>query len=291
MLLRKREFAELNYKSIFYKGKTIRQKIHQNESFKPLPFAELEDVAINSKCLANCSYCYTSATKLGKNFDNVVEKALEVYGSMNMNERPYQLAIGGAGEPTLHPDFPEFVKTISDLNILPNYTTNGMHLTDKVIEATQKYCGGVAVSYHPHIEKVFHKAIAQLTEAGIRTNIHFIVGEEGSSDKFFKLYDDLQNIGIEYFVLLPYQAVGRGKQINVIKEWDKLFKKLLTMKIKNMAFGALFYDYINNNDFQKLDLDVYEPEVFSGYRMFDDSYKLLRKSSYDLKPKIDLVNV
>ena len=75
--------------------------------------------------------------------------------------RPYQVAIGGAGEPTLHPDFCEVLKTSRELDIMPNYTTNGMHLSDKILYATKEYCGGVAVSTHKHLK--WGKAVEKLS--------------------------------------------------------------------------------------------------------------------------------
>jgi hypothetical protein len=74
------------------------------DSYKTIRFTdatpktpELEDVAINDKCLANCSYCYTSALRTGSNFSDIIDKANIVWGSLPLNDRPFQIAIGGAG--------------------------------------------------------------------------------------------------------------------------------------------------------------------------------------------------
>jgi len=285
--MRIRTFIEHNYRGIFHRGKTIRQKVDKDKSFSALPYAELEDIGINTRCLANCSYCYTSAIKNGKDFDNIVDKALDVYGNMSLNERPFQVAIGGSGEATIHKDFVEFVKTVKSLDILPNYTTNGMHLTEQILTATQDHCGGVAVSYHPHIQKTFFGAVEKLSALDTMLNVHFIVGEPGSTKKFVDLYEKIVD-KVDYFVILPYQVAGRAKEVETAKEWDELFDFLQKNELEKLAFGALFYDYMQNKKekVQNLDLDIYEPEIFSGYRLFDDSYKTLRKSSYDLRPKI-----
>lgn len=282
-MMKIRNYPESNYRAIFFNGKTIRQK---HDIFKPFlitPTTEIEDVAINSKCLANCDYCYTSATKFGKNFDNIVDKAIDVYGSLNENERPFQIAIGGAGESTMHPDWVEFVKNVKKLGIVPNYTTNGMHLNDNILKATEDYCGGVAVSYHPHISKIFHTSIDKLKSINTRLNAHIIIGDEKSFEDLKHLYDKYENI-IEYFVILPYQASGRGKFIDTNDIWKKTFDFVKNKQSHKFAFGALFYNWLINNKID-LDMSIYEPELFSGYRMMDDSYKILRKSSYDLTPK------
>jgi MoaA/NifB/PqqE/SkfB family radical SAM enzyme len=278
-----------NYKAIFFNGKTIRQRINPNFPITTPKFAEIEDVAINTRCLANCKYCYVSALSSGKDFENIIEKANNVWGNVDQNNRPFQIAIGGAGEPTLHPEFTPFIKAVKELNIMPNYTTNGMHLSDDILSGTEEYCGGVALSYHPHIKKVFHTSIDKLTNIKTKLNIHIILGSKESLDDVKNLYKKYKN-KIEYFVILPYQAVGRADKIETDLVWSEFFKFLLTLteeEKSKFAFGALFYNWFLSND-TKLDISIYEPEIYSGYRIMDDSYNILRISSYNTEPKINI---
>lgn len=275
-----RKDISANYRAVFFNGKTIRQRIDNSKPITTPKFAEIEDVAINAKCLAACPYCYTNALKTGSNFDDIIEKVYKVWGIRDDNDKPFQIAIGGAGEPTLHPQFSEFVKTVKEIGIMPNYTTNGMHLSNEVLQATEDYCGGVAVSFHPHIEKVFHKAIETLSTINTKLNCHVIVGDEKSFVDLQNIYDKYSEI-LDYIVVLPYQAVGRGKQIETEDVWRRTFEWINGVNSQQFAFGALFYPYLLNNEVE-LDIDVYEPEVYSGYRIFDDSFMNLRHSSYDL---------
>jgi uncharacterized protein YbjQ (UPF0145 family) len=209
-----------------------------------------------------------------------------VWGAKPLNNRPIEIAIGGHGESTMHPNWVEFVKTVKQLGIVPNYTTNGMHLSDNILQATEEYCGGVAVSYHPHIQKVFHKAIDKLSEIDTQLNTHLIIGSPESlidTQALFEMYYDQ----IKYFVMLPYQAAGFAKPIETHETWTMMFEWInsLDKESKNkFAFGALFYPWLLNNKID-LNIDIYEPEIYSGYRMMDDSYKILRKSSYNLEEK------
>ena len=117
-------------------------------------------------------------------------------------------------------------------------------------------------------------------------NAHIIVGDYKSLDDLKEIYENYKN-KIEYFVLLPYQAVGRGQFIETENTWREMFKWLLSLpkeRINQFAFGALFYPFLLENE-TGLDIDIYEPEMYSGYRMFDDSFMNLRKSSYDLEFK------
>jgi MoaA/NifB/PqqE/SkfB family radical SAM enzyme len=275
-----------NYRGIFFNGKTVRQRILPEFPISSLSTPEIEDVAINSKCFAACSYCYTNALKSGNNFDNIIEKAEMVWGELPMNQRPFQIAIGGAGESTLHPDWPEFIKKVKELGIMPNYTTNGMHLSDEILDITEKYCGGVALSYHPHIKGVFEKAMNKLSKIQTRLNLHIIIGDSKSFSDLKLIYETYKD-SVEYFVILPYQSVGRAPKIDTTQTWADLFLWLETLPqrgLKQFAFGALFYEYLNVNK-PGFEICVYEPEMYSGYRLFDDTYKILRKSSYDLTPK------
>lgn len=245
---------------------------------------ELTDVAINSQCFAACSYCYTNALKTGNNFSDIVEKAEEIWGSLPLNDRDFQIAIGGLGEPTLHPDFIPFIKKVRELEIIPNYTTNGMHLSDEILEATEKYCGGVALSWHPHIKNVFEKAAKKLKSIKTKLNFHIIVGSDESLIDLKNLYETHKN-EVDYFVILPYQAVGRGKIIETEKNWLECFNWISTLENQNQfAFGALFYDFIKNNNIP-LEMSIYNPDVYSGFRVLDNNYKKIYKSSYDVQEK------
>lgn len=270
-----------NYKSFF------------TNSFKTIRFTgvapktpELLDVAINDKCLANCSYCYTNALKSGVNFDNIVNKAKEIWGNLELNDRPFQIAIGGAGEPTLHPDFIHFIKKVRELDIIPNYTTNGMHLNKEILEATEQYCGGVALSWHPHISKIFEKAANQLREINTKLNFHIIVGSDDGLFHLERLYETYKD-DVEYFVILSYQAVGRANKIEVEKNWKKCFQWISEKpesRQNQFAFGALFYDFLKQNDIP-LEMSIYNPDIYSGYVLLNDNYKKIYKSSYELTEK------
>lgn len=275
-MIKVRKFTESNYKAIFHNYKTLRMAIDPSKQIEELKYPEFYDVAINDKCNAMCSFCYVSALKTGNNFENVQEKIDSFFGSMDENQRPFQVAIGGAGEPTLHPEFISILKKFYDTGIVPNYTTNGMHLTDEIIDATKKYSGGVALSCHPHLDKVWKKATYRYYEAGIRTNLHVIISDKKSIDRFFEIYKEFHGI-VEYFVLLPYTVKGRATETTL--DFDDLFNRLKEMKdVKDIAFGANFYPYLMNNDISWLDVSLYEPEILSKYLVMNDDMPIYASS-------------
>ncbi len=241
---------------------------------------------VNNVIASNCHYCYTNALKSGVNFDNIVNKAKEIWGNLELNDRPFQIAIGGAGEPTLHPDFIHFIKKVRELDIIPNYTTNGMHLNKEILKATEQYCGGVALSWHPHISKIFEKAANQLREINTKLNFHIIVGSDDSLFHLERLYETYKE-DVEYFVILPYQAIGRANKIEVEKNWKKCFQWISEkpeLRQNQFAFGALFYDFLKQNNIP-LEMSIYNPDIYSGYVLLNDNYKKIYKSSYELTEK------
>lgn len=280
--MRVRIDAAANYRAIFTDSmKTLRTRIDPTKPISAPATPELEDVAINSRCNANCPYCYVSAVPTGKDFHDIVRKAEEVWGAVEMNLRPFQIAIGGAGEPTMHKDFPDFVGAVKRLGIVPNYTTNGMHLTETVLKATEAHCGGVAVSYHPHIQKAFWRAVEKLTGRTGKLNAHVIVGEPGSLDNLKRVADAR---GLDYVVVLPYQAAGRAAEVDTLAVWDETFDWIASNDPERFAFGALFWEWMKGRK-MPFKLSLYEPEIYSGYRIMDETYKTLRVSSYNTSEK------
>lgn len=188
---------------------------------------------------------------------------------------------GGAGEPTMHPDFPEFLKTVHDLGIMGNYTTNSLHLSPKVLDATEKYAGGVAITCHAHLEKHWRRGIEKLTSRGIRTNLHIIPMSMADVDKFVNIFNEYKDV-IEHFVLLPYQAIGFGKPIDMEPIYEYLFDDVLygmsSEERQQVAYGAYFYDELKKREWLKADL--YEHGLLSKYLDMDGSMSL-HPSSYD----------
>ena len=283
--MRSRATKENNYFALFSEGKTLRFAIDPSKPITPLIHPEIEDVSLGTKCFAGCPYCYTSAISSGVLYTDVVEKIKKSYGSLPEDQRPFQIAIGGGGEPTLHPEFVEVLKAVAELGVLPNYTTNGMHLTEEILEVTKEFCGGVAVSCHPHLEKIWREALRKFTSKGIKTCLHIIVGEPGSSEKFWEIYDSTDDIYC--YVCLPYQAVGRAKKIETEKEWDVFFSEAIDRKVEDIAVGAPFFEYLQKHQeiVDQMGIGIYEPEMFSGYRKLDENFETVLISSYNPTPK------
>lgn len=265
-----RTFPESNYKAIYIDWKTLRIALDHNKPILPLQYPEFMDIKITDKCHGRCLYCYQDSLPNKGHCTDVVKKIKDYFGPMSENQRPFQVAIGG-GEPTLHPDFIEVLKTFYDLGITPNYTTNGMLITEDIVQATEKYCGGIAITCHKHLENCWKTAIEKFS-GKCKVNLHILISDKESIDYFLQIY---QQYGgkIEYFVLLPYVAKGRAVPKEI--DYEFLFKTLDRTNKKDLAFGAKFYDALKTR--QDIKVDLYEPEIMSKYldfmqgKLFDSS--------------------
>jgi hypothetical protein len=208
--------------------------------------------------------CYMDAQSSGKHVDNVVEKLHGRFGSLTANQRPFQVALGGNGNPNEHPDFIKILSTFDELGITPNYTTNGMGLSKAILKATKEYCGGVAVSCHPHLETTWKIAARKLINMGISTSLHHIISDKDSVDKFLGYLTEWPDI--KYHVLLPLIGQGRATG-NIPVENEYLFTRLLELPedvMKKVAFGAKFFPELTKRR-KEFNVSLYEPESMSKY--------------------------
>jgi hypothetical protein len=107
---------------------------------------------------------------------------------MSLNGRPFQVALGGSGEATARPEFAEALQAFREIDIVPNYTTNGMHLSDPILQATLKYRGRVAVSCHPHLERRWREAVKKLSLLTIKLNLHVVVSDRESIQQLAAIF-------------------------------------------------------------------------------------------------------
>lgn len=168
---------------------------------------ELLDVAITNWCDKGCSFCYRRSDTDGSHMS--IEDYREVMRQAQQMH-VFQVALGG-GNPNQHPLFPEFLRTTrQDFGIVPNYTTNGRGLTQETLAATAKFAGAVAVSaYAPYTETL--EAVVRLKEAGVSTNLHFILTSRSVETAIDWLLRPPKVLTLaDAIVFLNYKPVGRS---------------------------------------------------------------------------------
>jgi MoaA/NifB/PqqE/SkfB family radical SAM enzyme len=188
-----------------------------------------------------------------------------------------QVALGGRGDPNLHPDFEAIVNYARDNGVVPNYTTSGRNLTDEQIEIS-KVCGAVAVSDY---ERDFtYNAIDRLINAGIKTNIHLIYSRPNhvkamhiiTGDDVWDGQVNMDKLNALIFLLFKPQGSG-AKRLDLIPETHHIqdFARIVFSPKAKFKIGMdsclinHVLGYSTPNDIQRMAVDTCESGRMSVY--------------------------
>ena len=293
-----RQLKDYSYRAMWYNLKTVRFGESVDDIVElPPSLSEFYDVGINTKCNAMCDFCYVSASNKGEDFADIckVWKAWmdiypedKKYKGVTYTSKPFQIAIASTGEAAIHPQFTKFLQTVYETEVVPNYTTNGIILSDyknplcqEILEATRNFCGGVAISVgNRSIRNNALTAIDNLLKYGeCKVMMHHLIYDEESVDDFLDLVKSYSNT-IHYHVLLPLMKHGRSTEGLEEGVFEYLQDLILENDIKNIAFGANFYPYLENS---KLPVSIYPQEAYSKNVILNKKV-IITPSSFNLTP-------
>ena len=191
-------------------------------------FPHLIDVGIMGHCKHGKSglcakagvQCYQSGLYLDE-----PNMSLEDFSSIvtQCKGKVNQFALGGRGDPDQHEHFEEILKLCCDNEIVPNFTTSGYGMTEEIAALCKKYCGAVAVSWYR--SKYTLNAIEMLCNAGVTTNIHYVLGKNTIDEAIQRLKNDDFPKGIRSVVFLLHKPAGQGSQHNVLGTDDPTIKE------------------------------------------------------------------
>lgn len=195
-------------------------------------YPELIDVGIMGHCIHGVNglcvkagvQCYQSGAKVQK-----PNMSLEDFKSIASQSegKVFQIALGGRGDPNKHENFEEICQCCHDHNIVPNYTTSGLGLTDTEVAATKDLCGAVAVSWYRQQHTI--DAIEKFVAADCRTNIHYVLANNTIDEAINLIKTDGFPKGINAVIFLMHKPVGFGTQKNVLKFDDPRVKEFFTL--------------------------------------------------------------
>lgn len=190
-------------------------------------YPALIDIGIMQRCVCanKCKVdCYQRA--IDRTGDNM---SLEDYESIlkQSEGKVQQVALGGAGDPDTHENFEEILALTRQYEIVPNFTTSGITFTKEKADLCKKYCGAVAVSEHNAVYTV--SAINLLLEAGVKTNVHYVLSAKTIDDAIHRLKHGGFHEGINAVVFLLYKAVGLGKRENLLKPDDPRLNEFFSL--------------------------------------------------------------
>ena len=146
----------------------------------------------------------------------------------------FQFALGGRGDVDQHENFEEILKYCVENNIVPNFTSSGLGFTDDIVGICKENCGAVAISYYR--QKFTLGAIDMLLKAGVKTNIHYVLGNNSIDEAIEKLKNNDFPKGINAIIFLLHKPVGLGSEENVLKIEDEKVKE--------------FFELIDNGKFE-----------------------------------------
>ncbi len=292
-----KNYSEQKYKVIFNQKNGFFARVEKKgipEIFWANQGPELLDISITNWCDKGCEFCYRNSNENGKHillsdYESIMKEASK--------NNVFQVALGG-GNPNQHPDFTEILEITRDkYNIVPSYTTNGRGLTSKVLEATKKYCGAVAVSaYEPFDET--KEAIKLLKSYQIKVNLHYVLDNE----TIVRAIEWLKNGNVilndcNAIIFLNYKPVGNEKNYNLLlrnsphlKEFFELVdNKKHSIKIgfdSCMVSGIVKYmKNINLTSLEPCDAGRFSAYISEDLKMYPCSFMMEHYQGEDLKEK------
>lgn len=186
-------------------------------------YPHLIDVGIMGHCIHGktglCAKagigCYQSGKFVHK--ENMDVKDFEWIAKQSKG-RCNQFALGGRGDPDQHERFEEILKICRENQLVPNFTTSGFGMTREIAKLCKQYCGAVAVSWYRN--DYTYKAIECLLSEGVKTNIHFVLGNNSIDEAIQRLKENDFPKGINAVIFLLHKPVGQGTQDNVLSVDD-----------------------------------------------------------------------
>lgn len=275
---KKNKFIEFfNSKTGFYVRTGILDEKGKDTGIDPFmrDYPGLLDVGVMAHCLnaknGTCKVqCYQGGASINKpnmtveQFKTIVDQC---------KGKCFQFALGGRGDVNKHENFEELLKLCVDNNIVPNYTTSGLNLTDDEIEITKEYCGAIAVSAYDLSPNGYSTiAINKLIAAEIKTNIHYVLGNDSIDMAIDYLKNDKFPKGINAIIFLLHKNVGLGKLENVLDINDpkvqEFYKLIDTTKFDmKIGFDTCNMPFIVNltNQINPMSTEPCESGKFSAY--------------------------
>lgn len=145
-----------------------------------------------------------------------------------------QFALGGRGDPDQHEHFEEILRICWENRIVPNFTTSGYGMTTEVAALCKKYCGAVAVSWYR--SEYTLQAIQMLLDAGVKTNIHYVLGKNSIDEAIDRLKNDDFPKGVNAVIFLLHKPAGQGTKNNMLSVDDPRVKAFFNQVDKHHSF-------------------------------------------------------
>ena len=138
-----------------------------------------------------------------------------------------QLALGGRGDPDQHESFEELLRISRENDLVPNFTTSGYGMTPDLASICKRYCGAVAISWYRSDYTI--NAIRMLLDAGVKTNIHYVLGKNSIDEAIERLEKNDFPAGINAVIFLLHKPAGQGSKANVLDLSDPRVSRFFSL--------------------------------------------------------------
>ncbi len=201
-------------------------------------FPELLDIGIMGSCEHGRSgLCVSAGVECYQNGLNVCAPNMTLDNFKKIADqckgRTFQFALGGRGDPDRHEHFSEILEYCSQCGIVPNFTSSGLGFTEETAKLCKAYCGAVAISWYR--QRHTRRAIEMLLKEGVKTNIHYVLGNNSIDEAIQCLEENRFPKGINAVIFLLHKPVGQGSAENVLDYNDSRVKHFFEL-IDNKSF-------------------------------------------------------
>lgn len=194
-------------------------------------FPELLDVGIMGHCIhGKTGLCLKAGVECYQDGLHASHANMSVEDFKSILEQcrgnTFQIALGGCGDPDQHENFEKILKLCRDFQIVVNFTTSGFGMTPELADLCKHYCGAVAVSWYR--SKYTMRALEMLLDAGVKTNIHYVLSRDTVAEAVERLKLKKFQEGINAVVFLLHKPVGLGTREKIVSIADSTMKELLS---------------------------------------------------------------
>lgn len=271
------------YWTLFNRSTGVKMRVSFGDGALAVPpvksrAPELVDVKITDFCPIGCEFCYQDSTTKGKHApENDIRTLARTLGEL----RVFEVAIGG-GEPTMHPQFEEILKSFRYYGIVPNFTTKSTHWMDKptIVAAVLESGGSFAYSINTVAE--LREVLPRLQSFKGRAHVQHVMGVDENEQAFKELLTACAEEHIP-LTLLGYKTVGRGKSL-LAKDYSWWLDVVLAVgKEKYLRVGidtALAAQYVEQLHAARIPSRLFEVKEGAFSMYIDAVTKTAGPSSY-----------
>lgn len=215
-------------------------------------YPELIDVGVMGHCVhGKTGLCSKSGIQCYQNGLGIEEPNMSLDNFKRIVDeskgRTFQLALGGRGDVDEHENFEELLSYCRENNIVPNFTTSGLGMTEEKAAICKKYCGAVAVSMYSRLKEI----------------VPTIAYRKRSDDEVKKSYDSVEDIPVRFTFGSVYDDF----------KWDA----------PKYYVNGMEYDHMECHQIEKSVMNG----DYDLYRVYDEEYKATNYTFRAIKYLLD----